>query len=622
MTIRLIKGLCCALLTALVSTSAFSAEYVVKIDALTAALSNTEIQSKLTKYLGSPATVLRKVGAQDDNLFLVRVEDAVLRTRGLNYVASSLLSVPGVFDVESNINFKQSQTIPADPLYNSSQADYLGSSKAGAIQQDKAWGVTRGSAAVVVGVLDTGLLFKHPDIKLKAVPGYSFYRNSALDKGIGPGPNASDPGDNLTDFERRSSSQCVGYEVTPSDWHGTRVASVIAATSSNGIGMAGVSQNARILPVRVVGPCGADLSDILDGMAWAAGFSMNNDTPVNPNPAKILNLSFNASETTCPTSLQNMVNRLIAANIAVVASAGNNNGVLTAPASCKGVVSVGASTNEGLKSGFSNYGEGTTIFAPGGNQASSQGITTAYDASVDKPSGNYIYGPKTGTSFSAPIVAGVLANMFAVNPNLTVANAVSILKSTASSFPNTLNVCPAASVNAKSTADCGCTKSTCGSGIVNALAAVNAARQKLAVANISSSTEVTGSNTVQMDGTLSTAGVGNSLAGYKWAVVSGTAALQGSDSAKVTVSASPSNNPISLRLTITDSSGQKATADANLLFTVSSTAPNTPVTQPSGTPSTGTGSSGGGGGGGSIPWAMLAILGAIGAAMRIRALKA
>ena len=90
----------------------------------------------------------------------------------------------------------------------------------------------------------------------RTVPGYDFisdYRDA--NDGDGRDSDPSDPGDWITSAES-SSGYFAGCQVTNSTWHGTHTAGTIGAASNNGIGVAGVNWNSKILPVRVLGKCG------------------------------------------------------------------------------------------------------------------------------------------------------------------------------------------------------------------------------------------------------------------------------------------------------------------------------------------------------------------------------
>ena len=163
-----------------------------------------------------------------------------------------------------------------------------------------------------------------------------------------------------------SSGYFAGCQVHNSSWHGTHTAGTIGAASNNGVGVAGVNWNSKILPVRVLGKCGGYTSDIADGMRWAAGLSVSG-VPANANPAKVLNLSLGGYGA-CDATYQNAVNAIVAAGTTIVVSAGNSNAdaVNYRPGNCTGVITVAATNRDGGRAYYSNYGSTVEISAPGG----------------------------------------------------------------------------------------------------------------------------------------------------------------------------------------------------------------------------------------------------------------
>jgi serine protease len=113
-----------------------------------------------------------------------------------------------------------------------------------------AWAISSGSADTVVAVIDTGIL-NHPDLADRTLPGYDFVSDvfSAND-GDGWDDDPSDPGDWV------SANECGFHPAYRSSWHGTHVAGTVGAASNNGVGVAGVNWQTKILPVRVLGKCG------------------------------------------------------------------------------------------------------------------------------------------------------------------------------------------------------------------------------------------------------------------------------------------------------------------------------------------------------------------------------
>ncbi|WP_175918113.1 S8 family peptidase [Burkholderia pyrrocinia] len=348
----------------------------------------------------------------------------------------------------------QIRDTPSDPLY--SQQWYLSDPTAG-IDLPPAWNTTKGSPTVVTAVLDTGSR-PHADLVGNLLPGYSFITNvNTSNNGLSRGPDASDPGDWVTQQELGDANgpyyHCAS-EPSNSSWHGTRVMGVIGATANNGAGIAGVSWLGRILPVRVLGKCGGVTSDIADAMRWAAGIPVTG-VPTNPTPAKVINLSLGGVGA-CSTTFQQAIDDVNAKGVTVVVAAGNDglSSGLDQPANCRGVVSVGATDATGRRASFSNFGANITLSAPGVNilSTSNTGTTTP---------GSDTYGLANGTSLATPQVTGVAALMLAVNGNLTPAQIQQKLQGGTRA--------------AKLAAGTPCTAMPAGSGILDAGAAVAAA---------------------------------------------------------------------------------------------------------------------------------------------------
>jgi serine protease len=358
----------------------------------------------------------------------------------------------------------QPQLTPNDASYGS-QWD-LFEATAG-LNLPTAWDKSTGTG-VVVAVIDTGVR-PHADLAANLLPGYDFIADATLVSNDGDGRDAdpADPGD------WTSAGLCYsGSAASNSSWHGTHVAGTIAALTNNGVGVAGVAFGAKVLPVRALGRCGGYTSDIADAMVWAAGGSIYG-VPANPNPARVLNLSLGGTGV-CPTTYQNAINSVRAKGAVVVVAAGNANtdAVNTAPANCAGVVTVAAVNRSGGKASYSNYGSAVDLAAPGGD--SGAGILSTLNAGTTVP-GADSYAWYMGTSMATPHVAGVAALMLSRNPQLTPDDVETRLKSSVRLFP----------------ASC----SQCGTGLLDANAAVDAAGTPVAV-TVSSVAEVEPNDTV------------------------------------------------------------------------------------------------------------------------------
>lgn len=298
-----------------------------------------------------------------------------------------------------------------------------------------AWNVTTGSPGVTVAVLDTGSR-PHAELVDHLLPGYDFVDVTRSNDGDGRDADASDPGD-----------WCgAGH----SSWHGTHVAGTIGATGDNASGIAGTNWNVTILPVRVLGTCNGYVYDIADAIEWAAGVDVPG-VPTNPNPARIINLSLGSSGFGCHPRYAEAVGNARARGALVVAAAGNDStdAGLGSLSSCDGVLTVANTTQSGDLETQSNFGSVVEIAAPGTS------ILSTVDIGATTPAGDG-YGLKSGTSMAAPHVAGIAALALAVDPSLSPDQLTSLLMRTATPFPSGSR----------------CISLECGSGIVNAAAAL------------------------------------------------------------------------------------------------------------------------------------------------------
>ncbi|HEV2284737.1 MAG TPA: S8 family serine peptidase, partial [Steroidobacteraceae bacterium] len=267
---------------------------------------------------------------------------------------------------------------PNDPLYAQQWYLQLAAATPSAIDAVDAWGVTTGSATLVIADIDTGVRADHPDLAARLLPGYCFISDPFVANGGScPGPGADDPGDWVTSADITANpNECGKQTAAPSSWHGTRVAGLLGAVTDNGVGVAGVSWGAPILPVRALGKCGGLDSDIIAGMLWAGGVAVSG-VPVNPNPAKIINMSLGGTGS-CLTSYVDAIGQLNALGVLVVASAGNEGGPVDVPANCPGVAGIAGLRQAGTKVGYSSLGREVALGAPAGNCGDS--FTTAQSA--------------------------------------------------------------------------------------------------------------------------------------------------------------------------------------------------------------------------------------------------
>lgn len=353
-----------------------------------------------------------------------------------------LAADPNVVAVEVDQLLRPTLT-PNDPRLSEQWG--FGTTSAG-INVRPAWDQATGSG-VVVAVIDTGIT-NHPDLNANILPGYDFISDTFVSRdNNGRDSNPNDEGD-----WNPVANECYsGSPVTNSSWHGTHVAGTVAAVTNNAVGVAGTAFNAKVLPVRVLGRCGGYTSDIADAIVWASGGTVSG-VPANANPAEVINMSLGGSGT-CSSTYQNAINGAVSRGTTVVVAAGNSatNVSGSVPANCANVVAVAATTSAGSKASFSNYGTGIDVSAPG------QSILSTLNTGTTTP-GSASYASYNGTSMASPHVAGVVALMQSAAPSaLTPATVEATLKSTASALP-------------------GSCSGGCGAGIVNANAAVTAAK--------------------------------------------------------------------------------------------------------------------------------------------------
>ncbi len=312
----------------------------------------------------------------------------------------------------------------------------------GGINLPAAWNLTTGSSSITVAVIDTGVV-RHADLAGRLVGGHDFVSDVAMSNdGDGRDADAGDPGD-------------YGCNGSASSWHGTHVAGTIGAASNNGFGVTGINWVSKILPVRVLGKCGGYMSDIVDGMRWAAGIDVAG-VPSNPYPARVENLSL-GGDGACSAAFQSAINDVTARGTVVVVAAGNSNADVagTQPASCTGVIAVAATTRNGGRAAYSNYGAKVTIAAPGGG--GSDGVLSTLNTGSTTP-GADSYAWFQGTSMATPHVSGVASLMLSIDPSLTPAQVAQRIRQAARAFP------------AGTGSDC--STALCGAGIVDAAASL------------------------------------------------------------------------------------------------------------------------------------------------------
>lgn len=523
--------------------------------------------AELSRIAGARLSVFRKMSG---GAHVVRLAKPVSLSEA-RAMAVRLMQQGGAEMAEPDRIMKPLFT-PNDPRYATQQWHYQApsSSNLGGANLPRAWDITKGTPSVVVAVLDTGIRL-HEDIDSTAIlPGYDFITNFSskaeprANDGNGRDPDATDPGDFATveDFcyDRNTPS------LNNSSWHGTHVAGTIVASMNNQTGGTGIAPNVKLQPVRVLGTCGGLLSDIIDGMRWAAGVG----SPANSTPARVLNLSLGGTSGPCSAALQNAVDDVIATGAVIVAATGNENVIdVLQPANCKGVIAVTAHSIDADTTTYANIGPETSLSAPGGgcgetNDANgrcragnSVGILSTINAGTTTPSsGTNAYDTYTGTSMAAPHVAGVAALMLSRNPSLTPSQVKAFLQTYARPFP-AMSACVGNPEYVNQ----------CGAGLLDAEAAVVAAAVTAAnplsgppqLILVTPDSVVSPTTQVVLTATAIPSSA-NTLASYQWVQLTGqTVALTNANTQNASFTA-PATGTLSFQVTATDSAGQSSIA--------------------------------------------------------------
>jgi subtilisin family serine protease len=273
---------------------------------------------------------------------------------------AALRAAPGVRWAEPQHVVRATRT-PNDPLFRRQWS-------LTAVRAPRAWDRTTGG--VLVAVLDTGVDAGHPDLRGKVVAGGDFVDGDA------------DP--------------------TDEQGHGTAVAGVVAARTHDRTGVAGASWGATVLAERVLDHDGV-------GSGCAAAVAVVDAADAG---AKVINLSLGGPGTSCPAVYAEAFRYARDKGALVVVSSGNeagNGNPTVYPGACDGVLSVGATDRGDRRAAFSTFGPTLDLVAPG----------DAVLVLLRKGADDFGYEVGSGTSYAAPLVAGVAALALARTPSLT-----------------------------------------------------------------------------------------------------------------------------------------------------------------------------------------------------------
>lgn len=344
-------------------------------------------------------SVHRKHGSKKQKDFKRLNLHQVQLKKGLSVEAALKLyqADPSVEYAEPNY-MVSAAAIPNDSYYGStgswgqSYRDMWGLQK---MQLEGTWDLTQGSPDVIVAVSDTGLDFSHPDIQ----------ENIWTNPSEGAYDGIDDDSNSFVDDLHGWNFDAHSNNPADDHGHGTHVSGTIAAGTNNGMGVAGISWHAKIMPLKFLDSYGSgSTADGLATIIYAAD-----------NGARVVNCSWGS--TSYSRSLEDAINYAFGKGVVVVAAAGNNSSHAASfyPAGYDNVLTVAATDNNDQKASFSNYGQAVEVAAPGVEILSLRAAGTDMYGGGTHVVGTEYY-RANGTSMAAPHVSGLAALLFSQHP--------------------------------------------------------------------------------------------------------------------------------------------------------------------------------------------------------------
>jgi serine protease len=275
------------------------------------------------------------------------------------------------------------------------------------IRAYRAWDVTRGDSSIVIGITDGGVRLTHEDLRQQIKHNYADPVNGRDDDGDGYV-------DNFTGWDLANNDNDCGYDITII--HGSLVAGVATARTDNGLGIAGLGNRCRFLPLNIYPNTPTGSFAGYEAIVYAADHG-----------CQVINMSWGAPGGYSRFEQDAITYAAVNRDAVVVAAAGNTSAdLLFYPASYDHVLSVSGVSSTDQKSPAATFSHRVDLVAPGVSILTTQGYHTVSAGGVADAD----YVAVGGTSFAAPLVAAAAALVRWRFPQLTAAQVMARLRQT------------------------------------------------------------------------------------------------------------------------------------------------------------------------------------------------
>lgn len=373
-------------------------------------------------------TAAMKRAGDDQGVLLLKVNvnalDAIAKARGFGEIEYAEPNWIYQHDAISNDPYVTTSTVK-NQLWGMYSATATGGGKANefGIGATTAWQNNKlGSSSVYVGIIDEGYMFTHSDLTLN-----SWLNPFDLADGKDNDGNGYIDDTRGWDFAGNDSKIYDG----PGDDHGTHVAGTIGAKGENGIGVAGVVWNVKLIGAKFLGSNGGNTANAIKAIDYFNDLKSRHGLNIVATNNSWGGGGFSQS-------LQDAIGRANTAGILFIAAAGNSSLNIDATASYPAaypndnIISVASITSAGALSSFSNYGATKVdLGAPGSNIWST----------VPTKSGGSGYASYNGTSMATPHVTGAAALYASLNPTASAATIKNAILNAATSTPSLKDRC-------------------------------------------------------------------------------------------------------------------------------------------------------------------------------------